>query len=461
MIIYRGVSTHQRPAPGWFYHPDIEFARQFTQSGQFNEILKAELQDDAIYYHDPLPYGGDPDEVDGVIELAKAAGKYAIACDEGGGYEPSILVLKSALAKRAMKLLGRCTELDESYSPRSMLPKWRGNLTTDKVIKFLKSHYGRTLTGSVNGWKIMSEFDSPEELAAHTYWHGTGRPVSTGLRPSKAFGKRWADSDNGGGGYGEQYWGVSVSAKKQKASHFTGTSRFGTVYPVVVAKGAVIKHIPEMSDANELEEVILDLWKEGVDAVKIGNWNEHDEEELVILNPRAAWKGDGETYQVFNQKMFNQPTPEDLWSLRNKAKERSDHLKDEFKRKFAHLNPGARITESEQVCRAVDLDGTLANYDGWKGEHHIGEPVPKMLDNVKTWLEQGDRVVIFTARAKTDSAKAHITKWLLKHGLPKLEITNVKTPKMDFFYDDKAVGIAANTGQPSLSFVKMFESSEP
>lgn len=25
---------------------------------------------------------------------------------------------------------------------------------------------------------------------------------------------------------------------------------------------------------------------------------------------------------------------------------------------------------------AVDLDGTLARYDGWKGIHHIGEPFP-------------------------------------------------------------------------------------
>ena len=31
----------------------------------------------------------------------------------------------------------------------------------------------------------------------------------------------------------------------------------------------------------------------------------------------------------------------------------------------------------------VDLDGTLAMYDGWVGVSHIGEPVPAMLQRVR------------------------------------------------------------------------------
>ena len=37
----------------------------------------------------------------------------------------------------------------------------------------------------------------------------------------------------------------------------------------------------------------------------------------------------------------------------------------------------------------VDLDGTLAQYDGWKGVDHIGDPVPKMLERVRNWLADG------------------------------------------------------------------------
>lgn len=37
----------------------------------------------------------------------------------------------------------------------------------------------------------------------------------------------------------------------------------------------------------------------------------------------------------------------------------------------------------------VDLDGTLAYYDGWIGAGHIGEPVPAMLERVKQLAGSG------------------------------------------------------------------------
>ena len=37
----------------------------------------------------------------------------------------------------------------------------------------------------------------------------------------------------------------------------------------------------------------------------------------------------------------------------------------------------------------VDLDGTLAEYHEWVGIHHIGKPIPLMLERVKKWLAQG------------------------------------------------------------------------
>jgi hypothetical protein len=45
----------------------------------------------------------------------------------------------------------------------------------------------------------------------------------------------------------------------------------------------------------------------------------------------------------------------------------------------------------------VDLDGTLAHYDVWKGPEHIGDQVVNMLERIKTWIENGNRVKIFTA----------------------------------------------------------------
>lgn len=95
----------------------------------------------------------------------------------------------------------------------------------------------------------------------------------------------------------------------------------------------------------------------------------------------------------------------------------------------------------------VDLDGTLAHYDTYKGRHHIGLPIPAMLERVKKWISQGGTVKIFTARAGDPEAAPHIRAWLNLHGLPELEITNVKDFGMIQLWDDRAVQVEKNTGR--------------
>lgn len=88
----------------------------------------------------------------------------------------------------------------------------------------------------------------------------------------------------------------------------------------------------------------------------------------------------------------------------------------------------------------VDLDGTLAEYHGWQGIEHIGDPVSKMLERVKQWIENGQEVRIITARAENGSkAIKYIEEWLEKNGIGGLEITNEKTMDMIVLYDDRAV----------------------
>ena len=84
----------------------------------------------------------------------------------------------------------------------------------------------------------------------------------------------------------------------------------------------------------------------------------------------------------------------------------------------------------------VDLDGTLAQYDGWKGTEHIGEPIPLMVQRVKDWLEAGHEVRIFTARVSHDGtegrvadamvARLAIIAWCNIHIGVQLPITNFK-----------------------------------
>lgn len=94
----------------------------------------------------------------------------------------------------------------------------------------------------------------------------------------------------------------------------------------------------------------------------------------------------------------------------------------------------------------VDLDGTLAEYDGWKGEEHIGPPIPLMLERVKKWIADGITVKIFTARASRPESIPHIKKWLEANGLPDLEVTNCKDFGMVMLWDDRCVRVEANTG---------------
>jgi hypothetical protein len=99
----------------------------------------------------------------------------------------------------------------------------------------------------------------------------------------------------------------------------------------------------------------------------------------------------------------------------------------------------------------VDLDGTLAFHEpGRFNFEHVGDPIPLMAERVKKWLTQGLQVKIFTARVcdpKTAPlARIVIKRWLATHGFPDLEVTCTKDFAMVELWDDRAIGVVANTG---------------
>jgi acyl carrier protein len=106
----------------------------------------------------------------------------------------------------------------------------------------------------------------------------------------------------------------------------------------------------------------------------------------------------------------------------------------------------------------VGREGTLAEYGEWKGPAHIGDPVPAMAERVKRWLTEGREVRIFTARVFHDgtdgrradaiTARRAILAWLEKNGFPTMEITCVKDYAMLELWDDRAVQVIPNTGEP-------------
>ena len=95
----------------------------------------------------------------------------------------------------------------------------------------------------------------------------------------------------------------------------------------------------------------------------------------------------------------------------------------------------------------VDLDGTLARHDGKIGGQ-IGAPLSDMLDKVKKWIDDGHEVRIFTARADSSLERIRIARWLEDHDLPSLAITNKKDWEMQELWDDRAIRVIHNKGEP-------------
>lgn len=95
----------------------------------------------------------------------------------------------------------------------------------------------------------------------------------------------------------------------------------------------------------------------------------------------------------------------------------------------------------------VDFDGTLAHYNGFKGKAVLGEPIPRMVKQVKEMLQSGLKVKIFTARASAPESVTAIKAWCKQHLGQELEVTNVKDYGCIRIWDDRAVGIIENTGK--------------
>lgn len=102
----------------------------------------------------------------------------------------------------------------------------------------------------------------------------------------------------------------------------------------------------------------------------------------------------------------------------------------------------------------VDLDGTLAKYAGWKGLHHVGEPIAPMVDRVKVWLAEGQEVRIMTARmsrergeAEREETRKAVREWTLIHCGQALEATCEKDFNMVELWDDRARRVEYNTGR--------------
>jgi uncharacterized membrane protein (UPF0127 family) len=133
-------------------------------------------------------------------------------------------------------------------------------------------------------------------------------------------------------------------------------------------------------------------------------------------------------------------------------------------KKFAYgPAPAAQIkTAAESGWHGVDLDGTLATYDGWKGDEYIGRPIKKMVDRIKRWRANGENVKIMTTRGGNgDQAKKVVEDWCLAHLGEKFEVTNEKDHLMIDLWDDRAHRVQKNTGVKQAGLFTRDPTPEP
>lgn len=91
----------------------------------------------------------------------------------------------------------------------------------------------------------------------------------------------------------------------------------------------------------------------------------------------------------------------------------------------------------DPIC--IDFDGVLAEYTGWKGEDHLGNPMPGVRKFLEKLNSLGLKFIIFTTRP-ADKVK----KWIKEHNLPNpVDVTNIKIPS-PLYIDDRCIKFNGN-----------------
>jgi hydroxymethylpyrimidine pyrophosphatase-like HAD family hydrolase len=115
----------------------------------------------------------------------------------------------------------------------------------------------------------------------------------------------------------------------------------------------------------------------------------------------------------------------------------------------AHPGPSGNGTPTEDSLPktiAVDFDGVIANYDGWKGFGILGLPRRDVRTALKKLHAEGWKIVIHTTRGEEE-----ISAYLVEHGIPHHEInrnsdytTRGGKPVADVYWDDRALCYSGN-----------------
>lgn len=114
-------------------------------------------------------------------------------------------------------------------------------------------------------------------------------------------------------------------------------------------------------------------------------------------------------------------------------------------------------TNNSRRTLAVDFDGVIAEYDGWKGVGVLGTPRQDVVEAMRTLQREGWKIVIHTTRGESE-----IGAYLQEHGVPCDEInrnsdyrTQGIKPVADVYWDDRAVRYSGDA-RKDLELIRNF-----
>jgi len=122
------------------------------------------------------------------------------------------------------------------------------------------------------------------------------------------------------------------------------------------------------------------------------------------------------------------------------------------------------MTKSIKPIVVIDLDGTLAAYDGWKGVHRIGTMIKDANWFVKE-MKEFARPMIYTTRtnaeANPDIGQPYLIKiiknWLRDNGIDAEVYSRPGKPLAACFVDDRGVNCAPQHGSDFGTVLKQVE----
>ena len=107
---------------------------------------------------------------------------------------------------------------------------------------------------------------------------------------------------------------------------------------------------------------------------------------------------------------------------------------------------------------AVDLDGVILEYDGWKGPDHFGGPLPGAGEFLKSLRKMGLRIIIHTARVNSahpeslEEVVSQIEGILKAWSLPFNEVwVGQGKPIALAYIDDRAIFMNSRTCQSKMA----------